>query len=291
MIRILFVINPVSGNTGKEDFRKQASDFFDKKLYSPNFYETSGDNDQIFLLKKILKDKPDIVVTVGGDGTVNLVARVVMNKDIKMGIVPLGSANGMAAELSIPSKLPEAFEIIAGGNILVSDIIRINKKLYSLHLCDIGFNARIIKKFDKQRSRGFVTYAKLFFHEILKPVIFHFVIHEGRKKIQRKALMLVIANARRYGTGALINPNGKLNDGLVEIVLIKTRRFLHYLQMVVPFFTGKIHQLNYIEVFNAAEFIIENPDRGNIQVDGEVAGNAEKIHIETIPGVINMLVP
>ena len=288
MTNLLFVVNPISGDKDKEEILSAAKDYFSKQ-YILDFFETTGKDDYLQLIKKIEHLKDGIVVAVGGDGTINLVARVVMERNLKMAIVPCGSANGMARELEIPLEFMEAFAVIDKGSVREIDIICINKEMYSLHLSDLGFNAKIIRKFEQSQKRGLLSYAKLFIRELFSLQEHRYVIHFEKRKIKVKVLMVLIANSTRYGSGAVVNPTGLLNDGAVELILFRPHKFWHFWRMLFHVITGSQNELEFIETYSGKEFLIENQNRQNLQVDGEYMGKPEKVHVKVIPGAVKIL--
>ncbi len=291
MEHLLFVINPISGDIDKEEIRGFIRDRFPRDRFSIEFYETTGEKDLEKLAGKRAGLKEGILIAIGGDGTTNLVAQAVMKTNLRMAIVPAGSANGMARDLSIPVDFHEALNLIEKGKTRLLDILRLNEDFYSLHLSDLGFNARIIRKFERLEKRGLLSYAKLFFNELFNLKEHRYIVHAGNKKVSSKATMLLIANSTRYGTGAVVNPVGKPDDGMAEIILFKPYGTWQILRMFIPTFTGKLDKLKFVEVLQGKEFLIENHDRQIFQVDGEPIGRPEKVHMVVIPSAVNVIVP
>lgn len=288
-LSILFVINPVSGDVGKTEFEGKIKHFSDKNKFSYEIYYTKGEKDKEELKKKLKLYKPDRVVSVGGDGTCNMTAHVLINSDIPLGIIPLGSANGLAKELDLPEVVDECFDVISGRCIKPIDVLKINDEHISLHLSDIGVNAEVVNRFEKDNTRGLIGYAKHFFLELFKAKPHHFQIKSDNREINQKAHMVVIANASKYGTGAVINPNGKLDDGVFEIILIRPYKFHHLLQMIVPFFTQKLDRLDYVDVYSFKKVSISNNNKRVLQIDGEVIGQLDTVNVEIIPQCLQVI--
>jgi YegS/Rv2252/BmrU family lipid kinase len=288
--KILFVINPISGDINKKDLNEKIEAFSEKRHFAFEIQYTKGKNDHQLITESIQKYGPDKVVAVGGDGTCNLLAKVLMNRNIPMGIIPLGSANGLAKELEIPQNPDEALKIIVAEHTKAIDILIINQEHVSLHLADVGINAQVIKRFERDHIRGFLGYAKHFIQELFaaEPLKFK-VILDGRKII-KKAYMVVIANATKYGTGAMINPRGSISDGKFEIILVRPYSVWHLFQMVIPFFTRKIHELDYIKSFSGQKATILNYGRKELQIDGELIGRMKEINVEITPHALEILI-
>ena len=275
--KILFVINRKSGSDHSDELesgiRKTAMDsgIKDELLF------LSGDGDKKKIKDKIDSFKPGIVVAAGGDGTVNLVASVISGLNIKLGIIPLGSANGLAFEFGIPEKPEDALKLIFDGTAKPLDIIRINNNHISLHLSDVGINARIVKEFQKEDKRGFMSYVKHFFKEMLKPPrTFACSVRTDEKVFTHKAHMVIIANASNYRTGANINPGGKTDDGKFEVVIIRPYSRWKW-RTFIGAFTGTFDKKPHIKVYECTSAVINVNPAQDFQIDGEPLGKYEEI--------------
>ncbi len=288
--KILFVINPISGDIDKNYLQEKIEALAAKKQFAFEIQFTKGKNDQRLITEAIRKFAPGKVVAVGGDGTCNLVAKILMNRNILMGIIPLGSANGLAKELQIPQNLDEAMKTIIADKSKTIDLVIINQKHVSLHLADIGINAQVVKRFERDHIRGFAGYAKHFIQELFAARPLKFKVTLDGRKIIKKAYMVVIANATKYGTGAIINPKGSISDGKFEIILIRPYSVLHLFQMVIPFFTRKIHELDYIKSYSGQKATIHNYGKKELQIDGELIGRLKEINVEINPHALEILV-
>lgn len=288
---ILFVSNPISGDIDKEDLKKKIRDFMQSQHRSVKFYDTTGKNDKENILNAIKNYNPSTVVAIGGDGTCNLVAQALLNKQIKMGIIPLGSANGLATELNLPKKPEENLSLIMSGKSKNIDVLRINNNYISVHLSDIGFNAQIIKTYEEGETRGLTGYIKSFVDELGEANPANFEIVCGNNIINTNAFMIVIANATKFGTGALINPTGKIDDGYFEIVIVKPQNFINFLQMIIPFYTGRIQTLDFVEIYTCKKVKIINYGRKDLQIDGEIIDQPKLIDVEIMPRSLEIIIP
>ncbi|HEX8358447.1 MAG TPA: acylglycerol kinase family protein, partial [Segetibacter sp.] len=165
--RILFVVNPISGGKQKDDYQEAIKNYYHQLPHTIEFFVLDGKNDAAELPRCIEKVKPQIVVAVGGDGTVTMVAKLLLKTPMSLGILPAGSANGMARELNIPIDIEEALHIIEKGLVKKADAICINNEI-CLHLSDIGMNARLIKYFEEGNTRGKLGYAKVALKVLLR---------------------------------------------------------------------------------------------------------------------------
>ena len=287
ILTLLFVVNPISGGRQKDEHETIIRKTFEKLPHVIDFFLLAGKNDAQKLVKAIEKVKPQIVVAVGGDGTVSMVAKEILGTDMQLGILPAGSANGMARELNIPINIEEALQILLKGTVKKIDVISINK-LMCLHLSDIGLNARLIKYFEEGNMRGKLGYAKVALRVLLRQQNIRVIIHSKDKEIKRDAFMVVLANASKYGTGAVINPQGDLADGLFEVVIIKK---LGIATLIKLWLSPRGLDPKKIEVIQAKSVHIHTQKKMHFQVDGEYIGKVHNVNAVIQPGKLNILLP
>lgn len=285
---ILFIINPISGGSTKTDWEAAIRAYFAPSKHSIEFFELKGVNDSDSIHSQIEKIKPAKVVAVGGDGTVSLVAKQVLGTPIILGILPAGSANGMAKELKIPESINEALDIIVNGTVKNADVIRINKDLICLHLSDIGLNAQLIKHFEEGKLRGKLGYATKVLKTLWTKSTMRVKIKIKDKEISMKALMVVLANASKYGTGAVINPVGNLYDGQFEVVIMKR---LDVSELFKMWFRPKTFNPSKIRLFPATSVSIKTSGKVHFQVDGEYLGKVNSVEASIFAGQLKLIVP
>lgn len=282
----LFVLNKKSGNNAT-NWKQEIENYFTNKNIEIQFYELKGEDEKPLKLQ-IKQLNPDKVIAVGGDGTVSFLTKVLLHSKIAMGILPAGSANGMAKELEIPNSPEKSLEIIETGIIKPADTVLINKEHICLHLSDIGINAQMIKYFEEGDIRGKLGYAKVVLKALWNRQQFTVRIDTEKGQLKRKIFMAVIANASKYGTGALINPKGSLDDGKFEVVLIKRISFFQILRMI---FQGKKFNPRTVEFFSFTKVKITSRHAAHFQVDGEYLGKSKKTEAEILHHSIRLLLP
>ena len=287
-LKILFVINPISGTKTKIAWEPAIRKYFTNLQHNFDFFLLDGKDDATSLKYWIEKLQPERVIAVGGDGTVSLVAEKLLGTNIAMGILPAGSANGMAKELDIPVEVDGALEIILNGEIKSCDAIRINDKEISLHLSDLGVNAQLVKYFEQGNLRGKLGYALKVFKVLWRKKLMDVTIKTNNEEIKRRAFMVVIANASKYGTGALINPEGNLSDGLFEIVVVRRLNFISVLKMFLKF---KRFNPKKVELFQAESAVITTAKKTHFQVDGEYLGKIDKVKATIIKSQLKLILP
>lgn len=284
--RLLFIVNQGSGDKD-ESLSDHIINHFSQSEIGIEIFELPRQCNTDEVKKAIEKSKADRVIAVGGDGTLKLVAECLLDTDTPIGIIPAGSANGMAKELGIPLDIDEALDVAANGTPKKIHATLVNKQL-CVHLSDIGFNAYLVKKFDELPTRGMWTYAKSAWHAFWNHEKMMVEFEADGRKIKTEAAMVVIANATKYGTGFQINPNGKLDDDVFEIILIKEYAVMEILKIWLskaPWNPKKI------ESFQVSDVTITTKQKAHFQVDGEYLGKINKIDAKLLPNCLNVVVP
>jgi YegS/Rv2252/BmrU family lipid kinase len=287
-LKLLFVINPVSGGKEKNDWETSIRDYFKDIPHIAEFYLLTGGNDKSSLQHYIQTITPDRVVAVGGDGTVKMVTELLKETSIPLGIIPAGSANGMAKELAIPLVIEEALKIIMEGKSEKVDCIKINEEEICIHVSDIGLNAMLVKYFEKSKKRGMWGYGKAIFKVLWEKQKMAVTITTDEGTVKRQAYMVALANARKYGTGANINPDGNVSDGKFEIIIV---RKLNVLEIFKAIFTDRSFRPEKIEVFSTTNLEMIIHRKAYFQVDGEYKGKVKSIKARILPGAINVMLP
>ncbi|ATP58173.1 diacylglycerol kinase [Pedobacter ginsengisoli] len=284
-MKLLFIINPGSGN-GEINFCDVISDYFETLEHTAQLY-TLTLNCSLDKVKSIITDSnADRVIAVGGDGTIKLVAECLLQTETPMGIIPAGSANGMAKELGIPVTIKESLDVTVNGQSKKIHAVTVNNEL-CIHLADIGFNAYIVKKFNDLPQRGMWGYTKAAWKALWSHHKMEVLIKVKDKTIRSEAAMVVIANATMYGTGVKINPKGKLDDDFFEVILVKEYSVMEILKLR---FTNMALNPKNIESFQTTSLNIKTKHKAHFQVDGEYMGKVSRIEANIIPAAINIIV-
>ncbi len=272
----LFIMNPVSGaNAERETIKKKLQiELGDSVIH---IIETRG-KDDISLIKEHLENNPwKAIIAGGGDGTIRMIAKAARGFDVPIGIIPMGSANGLARCLGV-DEISTAVAAIKNGKTRNLDIININNEL-CLHLSDFGFNASLIRKFDNEDERGMISYFKSSLKQFTEMKPYHFEIKINGKTEQTQARMLVVANGDKYGTGAIINPVGKIDDGIMEIISLNPEGFDDMVAMSFDLFRGTLDESDDVKIWSGREAEIINLDKADFQIDGEVMDTPDQVSI------------
>lgn len=286
-MKLLFIINPISGGKQKSTWEEEIRTYFKASPHSMEFYLLDGQSDEASVRHYVAQISPDRVVGVGGDGTIKLIAEALMHKNIPLGIIPAGSANGMAKELGIPQDVEAAVEVAVNGRCRTIDAVEVNGEP-CIHLSDIGLNAMLVKSFEQSKSRGMWGYARAVFKVLRRKQLMKMHIVTDAGTVQRKAYMVVIANASKYGTGATINPDGDVSDGRFEAVVV---RRLNLWELSKTLLRNKTFDPEKIEVFSTTQLTIAVKHRAYFQVDGEYRGRVRELQAKVLPGCLQVMVP
>lgn len=286
-VHYLFLINKKSGANDGPEWEAVLQEKFTNVsltyqiLYLPATFEPEDINRQV---KEI---NPAVLVAAGGDGTVALAASIVAHSSIILGIIPQGSANGMAKELGIPADVEQALDILLQHNPSACDLIKIDNMGYCVHLADAGLNARLIKYFDEGNGRGMLGYAKVVLKSMIRQRKITLQLTTDEGTVTRAAFMVVFANASKYGTGAVINPEGVVHDGYFEVVVVKRLNFGALLGMLIK---PGLFNPEKIEIFKVKNVQISAKHAMHFQVDGEYKGRLKKVEASIEPSALQVLV-
>jgi len=287
--KLFFIINPISGGKEKHDWEREIREYLKDSPHTMEFYLLTGKADDRTSVKHYLDQlQPEKVIAVGGDGTVKFVAEMLRGTSIALGILPAGSANGMARELELPLTAREALDVVINGTRRAIDLIKINNEHLCIHLSDVGLNALLVKYFEQSKKRGMWGYGKAVLRVLWQKQKMYATIHTNEGVHKRKAYMVVLANARKYGTGANINPGGDLSDGRFEIVVV---RKLNLLEIFKAIFTDKSFHPRRIEVFSTTRVQISTTRRAYFQVDGEYLGKTRSVTAEIMHHALSVIIP
>lgn len=282
------MVNPISGAINKFDLVLEIKKEIIRRNLTLFIFETTGEEDTFNLNNKIEELQPERILIAGGDGTIKITAEALKGKDTPIGIIPAGSANGLAVNLNLPSNLQEQIKAALDESIKGMDIILVNDE-YCLHMSDFGVNAELIRKYENSRIRGKIGYLLNSIPTLVQSEYpFQFQIEANGQVLQKEGILLAIANAKSYGTGATVNPNGKIDDGLFEILVFKNFDFLEMLKTL----RNEV-ELNpdFIEIIHTTNARISCKKPVAFQVDGEYVGKRKSVEVSILPQKIKIATP
>ncbi len=287
---VLVIYNARSGSQADEQFYQLLKQKSNQYNFSFEVFELDKPDCEGLIRTKIKNYKPELLIAAGGDGTLNIVAKIAPDFDLPVMILPCGSANGMARELAIPNDIAAAYDLLGNYKINAIDLLNINGHT-CVHLADVGLNARIVRRFEQDPKRGLITYAKHLFNEIFLIRSKRFELNYNGVAIRRKAVSITFANASKYGTGAIINPTGKIDDGKFELCIVRPFPRLKIFSLAWKMFRGTLQTSEYFEVISCTEALIKSKKNVILQIDGEVIGKVKQIQISIKPNILKLLLP
>ncbi len=278
---IVFILNPVSGSHGKEDVPGIIDETLDKDIFDCQIRLTEYAGHAAEIARECVAENIDVVVAVGGDGTVNEVARSLAHSDTALGIIPCGSGNGLARHLCIPMDIRKAIGIINRCKIEPLDYGIINDMPFFC-TCGMGFDAFISLKFAEAGKRGPITYVENVLKEGLKykPETYDVEDETGAKKY--KAFLIACANASQYGNNAYIAPKATMTDGLMDVIIMEPFDVFDAPQISLDLLNKTLNKNSKIKTFRAKRIHIHRSKPGAIHYDGDpiMTGSDIDVHIE-----------
>lgn len=287
-IKLLLVINPIAGGSEKNNLLKDVQELVNTKSVSLSTYETTGDNDEVQLRQILISTSIDKVLVAGGDGTIQLVAKAIGNLNIAIAIIPAGSANGLASNFKIPDTLEAQVNIALGNDFIMMDLLSVNDRL-CLHIADIGINAELIKNYDNSTFRGKLGYALHTIPTLIQsdlPYLFRLEVNQ--EKIEVEGIMIAIANANQFGTGAIINPDGKIDDGIFEVLVFKKLDFLNILKTLNQ---NSEPDADFVQSYATKQVNIYCEKKVSLQVDGEYISDVNDVEAHVHPYTLKVMIP
>ena len=280
--RIVFVVNPISGTQGKKAILKWIDERLDRSIYDYSIVKTEYAGHASQIAAAAVQDKVDIVVAIGGDGTINEIARSLVHTETALGIIPCGSGNGLARHLRIPMEPKAAIDILNQDNRLCIDYGKINNSPFFC-TCGVGFDAFVSLKFADSRKRGLLTYLENTLHESLtyQPETYEIENEEGTVKY--KAWMIACGNASQYGNNAYIAPQASLTDGLMDVTIMEPFTVLDVPSLSFQLFNKTIDQNSRVKTMRAKKIKIHRQKDGVMHFDGDPLMAGKELEVEIIP--------
>lgn len=286
---VLFIVNPVSGTTGKGNITHDIESLIDKGAFDYAIVQTEYAGHAAELASGAAAKGVDIVVAVGGDGTVNEVARSIVHTPTSLGVIPCGSGNGLARHLQIPLETRKAMHIINQATIHCLDYGTINGRPFFC-TCGVGFDAFISTKFATAKKRGFLTYIENTLREGLRYKPETYTIEDDEGTFKNEAFLIACANASQYGNNAYIAPNASMKDGLMDVTVMEPFNAIEAPQIAIQLFNRTIDHNSHIKTFRTKKVIITRQTEGAAHCDGEPMTTGKTIEVEIVKKSFNVVV-
>jgi len=302
MKNIAFIINPVSGSketqSAKKKLPKLIMQTLDMEQWLPNIMYTEYAGHATELAYQYARMGFDAVIAVGGDGTVNEVAKGLVKGErskvkgeraTALGIIPMGSGNGFARHLGIPIRPQKALEMINHSEPISVDYGLANGRLF-VSTCGTGFDAVIADHFAGSNKRGFATYFQNIIHDIFSytPQTYH-IVGDGLD-VTHKAFLITFANANQWGYEALIAPKASVQDGKMDIMLMSSHAILGSASLALRLFAGSIDDSHFMDTLRAKEVTLEREEAAPFHIDGDPVEMEKDIHIKIVEDGLRVLV-
>lgn len=295
--KLIFFYNPISGTKSKKALLDLIRTKTNEQGLAFEILETNAAGDYGYLTGKIKDEAVTDIIICGGDGTVNQVAGSLLHSNVNIGIIPMGSGNGLALAAGIPKKAEKALEIIFKGNASFIDGFYINHH-FSCMLCGLGFDAQVAHDFAKQSERGLATYVKQTFRNFFSAKTYPFILDINDNRIKTEAFFISIANSNQFGNNVTIAPQASICDGLIDVVVVKkmskARLLFSLLKQIkmgqITAAEKKFHKEDIL-YYQSKHISIQNPLEAPFHVDGDPADTAKQFNVKIIEKAFKLLQP
>jgi YegS/Rv2252/BmrU family lipid kinase len=288
--KVAFIINPKSGTNKKHHLPGLIQDTINDLEFEVDLFYTEYAGHASELAVDLVKKGFSKIIAVGGDGTVNEVAKALVHTNAALGIVPCGSGNGLARSLRIPLKAEDAINLVNYGKVISMDYGTINQQPFFC-TCGVGFDAHIGNKFATSANRGFITYIK----ETIRAYFYYrprkYTIKIDGEKIKTRAFLVTVANAGQYGNDAYIAPQAELQDGKLDLCILNPFPKHHALNLGFRLFNKTMDRSEYINTIKGQSITIKRKKKGEVHLDGEPAIMGKKLKIKIEELGLKVLVP
>ena len=286
--KIVFVVNPISGTQGKKAILRWIDELLDRSIYDYSIVKTEYAGHATQIAAMAVKENVDVVVAIGGDGTINEIGRALVHTETALGIIPCGSGNGLARHLRIPMEPKAAIDVLNRGSRLCIDYGKINNIPFFC-TCGVGFDAFVSLKFADSGKRGLLTYLENTLHESLtyQPETYEIENEEGTVKY--KAFMIACGNASQYGNNAYIAPQASLTDGLMDVTILEPFTVLEVPNLSFQLFNKTIDQNSRVKTIRTKKIKIHRVNDGVMHFDGDPLMAGKELEVEIVPAGLHVI--
>lgn len=289
--RIHFIINPKSGGRSKKHVPDLINKLISDEIFDKQVSFTKSEEHTIELAKSSVNLEYDYIIAVGGDGTINNIAKFVSGSKSILGIIPFGSGNGFARELKLYGNIENSLQIINQQNYQLVDTGYVNEHFFC-NVAGVGFDAHVGGLFADSTTRGLKTYAKIILREISSYQVEKYRIQSNQGDWNTtNAFMICVCNGPQFGNNAFIAPEAKLNDGLFDIAIVKPFPLWRMPHIALSMLLKSKRNLPYLNRFKCTEFMIERESEGMVNVDGEPVKMGKTLKFTMHPNSLKILVP
>jgi len=291
--KIIFIINPRAGIGYYKKVNRLVKKHLDKSKYDYELLLTQYRGHGCVLAAEAVQNGTDIVIAVGGDGTINEIASALAGKETLFGFIPTGSGNGLAHHLKMPIAVSRAVKIINEQQILKIDTLKINEKT-CVSIAGMGFDAYVAELFDKSSRRGFFPYLYFIVRSFFSYQPKTYIVESDGVKQEHTALMLSIANSSQWGFNVKISPQASMQDGYADICFAKKPPFYQLIPYLAKLFTGNIHRGKLaIAIYRFSKCVIYEKEnvKQPFHIDGDPMERQSRLEVEVLPKSLKIIVP
>ena len=290
--KIRFIVNPASGSirSRSKGIEQLIEQHLDKKLFDPEIIFSPAPSMLQTLSREAADQGIDVVVAVGGDGSVNGVARGLIGSKAILGIIPMGSGNGLARHLNIPMNAARAIEILNSGKTILIDTISINDNQF-VSIAGVGFDALVADRFAQSGSRGLLTYLKIVTrtYPFYKPQ--KYLLDIDGEMVKRRALFISFANSDQFGYNFSIAPTADITDGLMDVCIVQKIPIFKAPQIAHLLLAKKIDKSNYVEIIKAKQVFLCRGKNEVINIDGEPVFLSRNLSLKVNHLALRVVIP
>lgn len=277
----------MSGGKKKDRVPDMIDKNLDKSVFEYSIVYSDGVSHAHVIAKEAIGSH-DLIVAVGGDGTVNEIASALVGSNTVFGIIPFGSGNGLSRFLGIPMDTEKAIQNLNVWHVETIDAATANGEWF-FNMAGLGFDAHISEVFSQQKARGFSTYIKSSFREITNYKAQTYHVNIDGVVYEREAFMLSLANSSQYGNNAHVSPNASVQDGLLDVCIIKPFPLWRFLGMGIRMFTKTADKSKYVEIIRGKHIIIKRNEPGPFHLDGEPRIAPAVVDINVAPASLRII--
>ncbi|WP_162425759.1 diacylglycerol/lipid kinase family protein [Pontibacter pudoricolor] len=288
--RIRFIINPVSGTRSRVDVAARIKLYLDSTTHDHDIVYTDYAGHATELAQAAANDNYKIVVAVGGDGTVNEVAKGLLHTNTALGILPKGSGNGLARHLQLPLNLDSAIKALNTGQVSQIDSGTINDIPF-FTTAGIGFDAYISSVFAGNKRRGLKTYVELVLKEVRNYKHLPVKVWINDQELATDCFVMAFANAAQYGNNAYIAPLADIRDGLLDVCLVRQLDFVKAINLSYCMLTKQLANLQSAEYFKTINVKVETEEPMMFHADGEYKGKTDRFEVKMNPQSLRVIIP
>jgi YegS/Rv2252/BmrU family lipid kinase len=275
---ILFIINPISGGLNKEKIPALIQSLVDKDKWNISIQKTEYPEHAKLLASDAVKNNVDLVVAVGGDGTVNEIASALVHTNTVLGIVPLGSGNGLARDLNIPLSVAMSIRLLNNPNIRSIDVGQINQH-YFFCTAGVGFDATVANAFASMPKRGLMGYVQTSIIEYTKYRIQNYTVQSNGYQFSINALMITFANASQFGNNVSIAPLASMHDGMLDMCITKPLNVFQLIGFVFDVWRKRVHHSPHMQVLKINKAFVSSVVPMQLHADGEPLSVADRVEL------------